>query len=297
MNIKIVLKNNRLCKALTGLSIVEFTNLVPIFNSNYLEYIHKIKPNRQRKIGAGRNSCIESIEAKLLYILFYMKVYPTFDVAGFMVGFSRVQACIWEQKLLIVLEMSLKRTLVLPERKVTSVEELLKRFPEVSEVFVDGIERRRQRPTGKKRQNKTYSGKKKAHTRKNIVLTNDKKEIIVLTKTKSGRRHDKRLADKAYLFSGIPPNWEVFADTGFIGIEKIHPKSYIPKKRPPKGILTSEEKEFNKVISSIRVVVEHAIGGMKRYGCVSGVYRNRRAYMDDTFILLSAGLWNYHLKS
>lgn len=297
MNIKRIHTNNRLCKALTGLTIEEFTNLLPQFGADYEEYLHNQKTNRQRKIGAGRESYIESIEEKLFYILFYMKVYPTFDMASFLVGFSRTQACIWQQKLLVVLEMSLGRKLVLPERKIHSMEELLKKFPEIKEVFADGVERRRQRPTGKKKQNKTYSGKKKAHTRKNIVLTSGAKEILVLTKTKSGRRHDKRLADKESLFESMPPNWTVFADTGFIGIDKVHPKSYLPKKRPPKGILTTEEKEMNKLISSIRVVVEHAIGGIKRYGSVAGIYRNRKVNMDDTFILLAAGLWNYHLKN
>lgn len=297
MNIKRALSNNRLCKALTGLSVKEFEELVPQFQWNYEAYEHRRKPDRKRAIGGGRDSYIELLEEKLFYILFYLKVYPTFDMASFLVGFTRAQACIWEEKLLVVLEMSLKRKMVLPDRKIHSMEELLEKFPEIKEVFADGIERRRQRPVGKKKQNKTYSGKKKAHTRKNIVLVSPKKEILVLTKTKSGRRHDKRLADKEALFEGIPPNWSVFADTGFVGIEKVHPNSYIPKKRPPKGVLTSEEKEMNRLISSIRVVVEHAIGGIKRYGCVAGVYRNRKVNMDDTFILLASGLWNYHLQS
>jgi len=45
------------------------------------------------------------------------------------------------------------------------------------------------------------------------------------------------------------------------------------------------------------VLVEHAIGGVKRYRCVAERLRNRKEYIDDTLLLLSAGLWNYHLAS
>jgi len=45
------------------------------------------------------------------------------------------------------------------------------------------------------------------------------------------------------------------------------------------------------------VLVEYAIGGVKRYRCVAERLRNRKEYIDDTLLLLSAGLWNYHLAS
>ena len=44
------------------------------------------------------------------------------------------------------------------------------------------------------------------------------------------------------------------------------------------------------------MVVEHAIGGMKRYNAVAGVYRNRLPKTDDRFNLLAAGLWNYTIN-
>jgi len=71
----------------------------------------------------------------------------------------------------------------------------------------------------------------------------------------------------------------------------------LPKKRSKNRPLTYDEKEINRIISSYRVLVEHAIGGMKRYRCISERLRNRKAYIDDTLLLLSGGLWNYHLAS
>lgn len=187
MNVAAALRTDRMCKAITGLTVREFTELVTDFTWNYSEYVIKLKPNRIRKIGGGRGSYIESIEEKLLYILWYMKVYPTFDLASFMVGFARSKACKWMHALLPILEQTMKRKLVLPERQISSPEEYFKLFPEAKEVFLDGTERRRQRPVNPKKQRKTYSGKKKAHTMKNIVISDKNRKVLVLTKTKSGR--------------------------------------------------------------------------------------------------------------
>jgi hypothetical protein len=286
-----------MCQALTGLKVSEFKNLVIDFAWNYNEYEAKKKKKRIRKIGGGRNSKIETIEEKLFYILWYMKTYPTFDLASFQVGFARSSACYWMHDLLPILEQTMKRKFVLPERKISDPKEYFRLFPEAKEVFVDALERLKQRPKKKKSQQKAYSGKKKAHTRKSVVVSDKNRKILVVTKQKSGRRHDKRLADKNSVFEMIPKEITVYTDTGFMGAQRVHPNIYIPKKKSKGKPLTFDEKEINKLISSYRVIVEHAIGGIKRFRCMSEKLRNRKAFIDDKFLLLSAGLWNYHLAS
>jgi hypothetical protein len=59
--------------------------------------------------------------------------------------------------------------------------------------------------------------------------------------------------------------------------------------------LTPEEKEQNKAISKKRIVNEHAIGGVKRYGAVSQICRNKGDDLPDEFAVASCGLWNFHL--
>ena len=149
------------------------------------------KPDRKRKIGGGRNACLEDVETKLFYILWYMKTYPTFDVASFTVGFHRSNACDWVHILLPVLETTMKRKLVLPQRQISSPEEFLRLYPEAKEVFADGIGRSIQRSKNKKKQQKNYSGKKKMHTRKSVIISDRTRKVLVITKQKSGRRHDK----------------------------------------------------------------------------------------------------------
>lgn len=297
MQIRSALRTDRMSKALTGLTVSEFEALVPDFEANYKEYTAKRKKKRLRRIGGGRDSRIETIEEKLFYVLWYMKTYPTFDVASFQVGFARSSACTWIHDLLPVLEQTMKRTFVLPQRKISSPDEYFRLFPEAKEVFVDAVERLRQRPKKRKSANKTYSGKKKAHTRKSVIVSDRKRRVLVVTKQKSGRRHDKRLADKESIFENLPEDVVVTADTAFIGEQKVHKNLYIPKKKPPGRNLSLDEKETNRIISSYRVIVEHAIGGIKRYRCMSEKLRNRKAFIDDTFLLLTSGLWNYHLAA
>lgn len=288
------MRTDRMCKATTGLTVHEFKDLIVDFTYYYNEHEAKRKKKRQRKVGGGRNSKIETVEEKLFYILWYMKTYPTFDVASFWVGFARSNACTWMHELLPILELTMKRKFVLPQRKISDPEEFLRLFPETKEIFIDGVERLKQRP---KAQQKAYSGKKKTHTRKSVVVSDKKRQILVVTKQKSGRRHDKRLADKDDIFKQIPKDVNVMADTAFTGEEKDHFNIHIPKKKPRGRDITVDEKETNKIISSYRVIVEHAIGGIKRYRCMAEKLRNHKAFIDDQFLLLTAGLWNYHLAS
>lgn len=297
MHIASALRNDRLCKALTGLSVSEFKNLLIDFEWNYKEYEAKRKPGRIRKIGGGDHGVLDSIEEKFFYSLFYLKTYPTFDVAGFYVGFVRSKACEWFHRLHPILEQTMRRKLVLPKRKISDPEEFLRLYPEIQEVFIDGIERLKQRPKKKKAANKTYSGKKKQHTRKSVIIADKTRRILVVTKQKSGRRHDKRLANKEDVFRNLPQEVAAWVDTAFIGEAKEHENLHIPKKKPRGRYLTREEKETNTIISSYRVIVEHAIGGIKRYRCMSEKLRNHKPFIDDQFLLLTAGLWNYHLTS
>ncbi|NBS69302.1 hypothetical protein EBT31_10375, partial [bacterium] len=123
-----------------------------------------------------------------------------------------------------------------------------------------------------------------------------KKRILILTKSKSGRRHDKRLADKEELFARLPPEVTAWTDTGFQAVHAQHPNTRMPKKATKNHPLTEEERQDNRIISGLRIVAEHAIGGMKRLKAAADIYRNRIPRTDDRFNLLAAGLWNFHLQ-
>ena len=83
---------------------------------------------------------------------------------------------------------------------------------------------------------------------------------------------------------------------GIQGLQRDHQHTIMPMKATKYHRLTEEEKTDNRLISGIRVISEHAIAGIKRFRSTTDVYRNRIANLDDAFMFLSAGLWNYHLQ-
>ena len=93
MNISSALKSNRLCAAMTGLTIIEFGTLVPVFASVVDAMRREKHPDRKRKFGAGHPSALRTAEEQLFFALFYLKSYPTVDVLSFLVGFDRSNAC------------------------------------------------------------------------------------------------------------------------------------------------------------------------------------------------------------
>lgn len=296
MNVTRALKSDRLMKALTGLSCREFLELLETFTQVFNELEKERKPQRARKEGGGRKGSIKSVEQKLFFILFYLKAYPTFDVAGFFFRVVRSRPCEWYKLYLPVLEKALGRKCCLPKRQIRSEEEFFQAFPEVQDIFIDGTERRVQRPKKPKNQKKYYSGKKKAHTRKNTIITDVNKRILYISPTKSGKTHDKKMVDKEGILHNIPPWIGKWVDTGYQGIQGYVFNVVMPKKGTKKNPLTPQEKKENKVISSFRICVEHSIGGMKRFNCLSNVYRNKKG-IDDSFVNVCAALWNFHLIS
>ena len=208
---------------------------------------------------------------------------------------NRSQCCRWVHALLPLLEEALGYQVVLPKRRIGSLEEFEREFPEIKDIFMDGMERPIQRKGSKKSQNKHYSGKKKQQSRKNIVITDENRQINYLSKTKRGRRHDKRLSDNMGI-NNLPKHVSLWVDTGFVGIQHTHSQTMIQKKKQKKHPLTPDDKAENKTISGIRILVEHAISGLKRMGAVSNRYRNTTPNFDDSLVLVSAGLWNLHLR-
>lgn len=289
-------KNNRLMKGLTGLSIKEFEILS--LNFSRILYESKIRKDRKRAIGAGPIGKLIDDASKLFFILFYLKIYPTCDLGGFVFGVDRSRICRWANQFMPILEKALGRSVRLPKRQISSVEELLKYFPEAEDLFIDGTERRTQRPKNPKTNRKRYSGKKKAHTRKNTIICNEKKEILLVSKTKDGKIHDLTQLKKSGLIDYLPPGITLWVDKGYKGITKYlkHNNAVmIPHKKSKKHPLTLQQKSDNAVISGIRAVIEHAIGGIKRFGSMSNIYRNKHG-QDDQMIYLCASLWNFHLQ-
>ncbi len=298
LQIEKAFSTTRVMRSLTGLDLSAFNQLLITFDLVHQKETKRESKAKKRLMGGGRIHSLITSKEKLFYILFYMKTYPTYDLAGFLFGVDRSQTCRWVQELLPILEKTLDRELVLPKRKIRSIEEFLTYFPSVEDIFIDGTERAVQRPTKSKRQRKHYSGKKKRHSKKNIVVTTQKKEILILTKTKSGSQHDMRMLRKSELPQNIPKEVTSWVDSGFQGLDKeTQATVMIPSKKSKNKLLTKKQKQDNYLISGLRVCNEQAIGGMKRLRSTTDVLRNKSDLIADQLMLNAAGIWNFYLKT
>ncbi|WP_440867209.1 helix-turn-helix domain-containing protein [Symbiopectobacterium purcellii] len=106
---------------------------------------------------------------KLLFILLYLKCYPTYDLQALLFGLDRTRVCRWVKILLPVLEMTLGRECVLPARQIRSAEEFFRAFPGVKDVFIDGTERPVQKPKNLRRRKKCIRERKDRPLEKGLL--------------------------------------------------------------------------------------------------------------------------------
>ena len=101
LNLQRLMRDDRLLRALTGLNRKAFEELKMAFVQALLEeeVPRRSKEPRQREEGGGRKPRLETVEEKLIYILFYFKCYPTFDLAGIIFDLDRSQANRWMHRL------------------------------------------------------------------------------------------------------------------------------------------------------------------------------------------------------
>ena len=146
---------------------------------------------------------------------------------------------------------------------------------------------------------------KKQHTLKNTVMSLPDKLIIFLGRTFSGHNHDYIMLKQEF-----PPELDWFrdihvrVDLGYQGIQSDYRGNHIeiPTKKPrkskknPDPQLNDDQTAANKALSQVRIFIEHAIGGMKRYNILVHVFRNRKADFEDDAVGICAGLWNFALS-
>lgn len=118
--------------------------------------------------------------------------------------------------------------------------------------------------------------------------------ILFLTPTVEGKRSDKKLADESDY--ALPAGSKLAQDSGFQGFSLDHILILQPKKKPKGTELTDLDKEKNRWISSLRIRVEHAIGGVKRYRIVKDKIRNRKPGFRDAVMATCCGLHNFRLS-
>ena len=252
--------NDRKFKRAVGIPRVLFEIFVGILTFSLNE--------KHKKGGRKPKLSIENI--LLMYLKFY-RDYNTFFSLANMFGIDEANVYRWvkwsEQIISSGFTGMINELITMSKIDVTH------------EHLVDVTECGIQRPKNQEIQREYYSGKKKKHTIKiQIIMDEITKKIVGVTFDK-GSVHDFKLFKNSTI--DLDKLIAFLADNGYQGIQELFSKSITPKKKSKYNPLSDEDKEFNKLISNIRIAVEHVNCQLKIFRILSERYRSR----IDTFNL------------
>ncbi len=137
------------------------------------------------------------------------------------------------------------------------------------------------------------------------MIATSSRFILFLGKTVwGGKYHDFSLLKEEFNQGDVFKEHQVWVDLAYVGFDKYYKtkKLHLPYKKPrksktrPDPKLTDFQKQSNKQKSQIRIAVEHAIAGMKRYKILIERFRNKSEQLADAVVEVCAGLWNYKLS-
>ena len=157
--------------------------------------------------------------------------------------------------------------------------------------MIDVTERSVERNTDYEAQKVEYSGKQKEHTTKNLLVTEKNTYVRFVSASYEGSVHDKRILDENAL-SGLPEGSTVAQDLGFLGHNPENLTVLMPEKKPKGKELTTQQKEENKEKSKVRVLVEHAISGVKRLRIIKDKIRLKITDIRDNVMYVACAIHN-----
>jgi len=218
-------------KSSVGISEKQFFILKAKFQVVY-ERVFEITLSEKAK-NLNRNFVFSTYEEILFFLLFFLKNPVVFDTLGLIFDMDGSNAQRIVKKLMPILEMTLLDDQMLPARNFTTLEQFKEQMKSDTEIIIDATEMSIQRPSDNETQKNFYSGKKKRHTVKSLVISNKSEFILYMGNIVFGKTHDFSM-----LKTEFEPEISWFAthkvrlDLGFQGFEKIYKtlETFIPFK-------------------------------------------------------------------
>lgn len=291
-----------LFRSFTGLTVQQFDDIFDKeIKKRYEKYeiqrlSRKRKENRKRKAGAGRHFKLD-VKNRFLMLLVYYRLYITYTLAGFLFDLDQSNICRDIQKI----ESLIRECVPIPQKihhiakRLKTTEEVEKYFPGFM-AFIDSTEQQIPRLIDNNKRKIFYSGKKKRHTIKTQLMVNNQGIIIHKLRYKKGSRHDYDIYKENHPIT--PKQVVTVFDLGYLGVEKDFPEqlSSIPIRKKRNQELLQEAMEYNKSHSRKRIVIEHTICRLKKYGIVAEVFRNKLKKYNKVSDI-AAGLINYKIMN
>jgi hypothetical protein len=221
----------------------------------------------------GKKAIKLSLADKLLLTLVYLRHYDTFDELGAKFGVCESYANkVYHQYLDLLVKI-----LRLPGKKALLDAKL-------SAIVLDVTEQPIERPT--KHQGQYYSGKKKRHTIKAQLIVCVKTLAILLVVCGKGRTHDFALLKHCKL--RILTDLKKYADLGYQWLLKLYANSFIPRKASKHHPLTPEDKQYNRALARVRIVIEHVNRRCKIFRSVKETYRGKHKNYHKVWTVVAA---------
>ena len=285
---------------MTGLSVAEFEALLqgvkPAYQQAELQRLSY--PNRQRAIGGGQSSELDDRDQILLSVV-WLRVYPTHDVLGYFFGISQPTVGRYIQRVLPVLAHTGQDAMRMPDpgrKRRHSLNNLLEAMPELV-VVIDSFEQKIQRPKDPTVRDDFYSGKKKTHTLKSQVSVDEETgEIVDISESVPGPQADIKLLEQSELLRKLPEGIGSMGDSGYQGIDKLHPQGFSPRKKPRGKVRPPDDIAYNTAFSRRRIIVENVNNRLRRYQSLSQTDRNHRQNHTHR-VRAVAGLVNHQIRS
>jgi hypothetical protein len=127
-----------------------------------------------------------------------------------------------------------------------------------------------------------------------ILINEHTARVDYLSQTYCGKTHDKKISDNEAI--QYPPHATLDQDTGFQGYAPLGVLVLQPKKKPKGKDLGVADLFFNRLISSVRIRVEHVIASVKRCRIVKDVLRNTKDGFSDLVMRVACALHNWRIS-
>jgi hypothetical protein len=139
-----------------------------------------------------------------------------------------------------------------------------------------------------------YSGKKKDHTLKNVLLVNALLVILFLSDTHGGRVHDLRIAEVTPY--PLPARSRLLQDLGFLAFTLPQVEILMPTKKPRGAELPLEQQRTNQGRNQRRLRIEHVNSSVKRCRIVKDRLRLWKAGVCDLVMERCCALHNFRVR-
>jgi hypothetical protein len=126
------------------------------------------------------------------------------------------------------------------------------------------------------------------------LLINAVVQILFLSPTCGGSRHDKRIADETPY--PLPEGSELLQDLGFLGFSLEGVNVQTPSRKPRGGELSAAQKAANQALASRRVPIEHVNSSVKRLRILKEACRLFKGGVRDMVMEIGCALHNFRAR-